>query len=66
MKRLLLLGAIIWTYGSEPLDYLVENTEYMVFMSQLQCKVKNEHVYCKVEGEWYTIANEPLQIPWGL
>ncbi len=67
MKRLLLLGAIIWTYGTEPLDYMIQHTDADKFMEALQCKVIESHVWCQLDDDsWHTIPNEPISIPWGI
>jgi hypothetical protein len=54
----------VWTYGSEALDTLAQRSEWEAFSARLQCEVRQDHVWCKVDSRWFTINNEPLPIPW--
>ncbi len=60
------LAFVIWTYGSEPLDIMIAQGDWLAFSAQLQCEVREQNVWCKDQSEWYTIENKPLPIPWGL
>jgi hypothetical protein len=64
--RVLMLVLNVWVYGSEALDTLIEQSEWVAFSAKLQCETRDEHVWCKVDGKWETIDNKPLLVPWGL
>lgn len=54
MKTLLVLS-MLWTYGSEALDNLVQTTdsEYYQFMQLIGCSSKDGQVTCVVDGITY-------------
>jgi hypothetical protein len=69
MKRYSMALAVVfsvWTYGSEPLDILMQRGEWETFSQSLQCEARAGSVWCAVDGKWYTIENKPLPVPWGV
>jgi len=45
--KLFVLLVSVWTYGSESLDAIVDQSEYLVFMHYLHCTVDgNSNVIC--------------------